>query len=228
MKRVLVVEDEYGIRDLITLNLEINGYEVTGVESAEHAKQLFDEGSQFDVVLLDIMLPGKNGIDFCTEIRKIDKNIGIIMLTAKSQETDKISGFASGADDYVVKPFSVGELTARVDAVYRRTDITYSETMPVSKIVCGEFSLDSVSRTVSRGDYVLDLTQIEYSLMELFLRNPGVALKRDFILKSVWGESFASDYKIVDVNVCRLRNKLGKDGSEIITTVWGFGYRWTV
>lgn len=228
MKRVLVVEDEYGIRELITLNLEIGGYEVTGVESAESAGQLFKEGKQFDVVLLDIMLPGMNGIDFCAELRKQNKNIGIIMLTAKSQEIDKISGFASGADDYVVKPFSIGELIARVDAVYRRTVMTSDEKPSDTIISVGEFALDSISHTVTRNNSVLDLTQIEYSLMEMFLSNPGVALKREDIFKTVWGDGYVSDFKIVDVNVCRLRNKLGTDGSDIICTVRGYGYRWTV
>ncbi len=228
MKRVLVVEDEYGIRDLITLNLKLAGYEVVGAESAEQALEAFNEKEHgFNVVLLDIMLPGMSGLSLCEILRRTDPNIGIIMLTAKTQERDKIDGLSLGADDYVTKPFSTAELIARVDAIYRRTSVAASNEAR-SELVSGEFVLDTSSRIVTKNGEPLELTQVEYQLMELFFRNPGVALDRERILKVVWGENYYGDIKIVDVNICRLRNKIEDNGKspKHIVTVWGFGYRW--
>lgn len=228
MKKVLVVEDEYAIRDLITLNLKIAGYDVYGAESAEHALTIYNEAPQsFDVALLDIMLPGMTGLELCGLIRKDNPNIGIIMLTAKTQEADKIEGLVTGADDYVTKPFSIKELIARVDAVYRRIAAAQPQGKDDKKLVSGDFVLDTSSRILTKNGKELDLTQVEYQIMELFFENPGVALDRDRILKAVWGKSYFGDVKIVDVNICRLRNKLDdENGKKYIATVWGFGYRW--
>ncbi|MDO4566220.1 MAG: response regulator transcription factor [Oscillospiraceae bacterium] len=227
-RKVLVVEDEYAIRDLVALNLKLAGYEVEGVESAERALEVYNAApDEFDIALLDIMLPQMSGLELCEHIRRENPHIGIIMLTAKTQETDKIEGFAVGADDYVTKPFSTKELVARVDAVYRRTT-TKVGTADGKTLTSGDFVLDTNSRTLTRGGEPVDLTQVEYQLMELFFENPGVALDRDRILKSVWGRNYFGDVKIVDVNICRLRIKIEEESNspKHIITVWGYGYRW--
>lgn len=228
-KRVLVVEDEYAIRDVVALNLKLAGYEVESVESAERALELYNgDNEAFDVAVLDIMLPGMSGVELCELIRRDNSRIGIIMLTAKTQEQDKIDGFAVGADDYVTKPFSVKELAARVDAVYRRTRGSSGALGDGKQLQSGDFIMDTSSRTLTKNGKPLDLTQVEYQIMELFFENPGVALDRDRILKSVWGKSYYGDVKIVDVNICRLRIKVEDEANapKHIVTVWGYGYRW--
>lgn len=229
MKKILVVEDEYAIRDVITLNLKIAGYDVVGAESAEHAIELYNcDSASFDVAMLDIMLPGMSGLELCKMIRKDNARIGIIMLTAKTQEEDKIEGLATGADDYVTKPFSIKELVARVDAIYRRTSANSVSSHDGKKLTSGAFVLDTNSRILTKSGKELDLTQVEYQIMELFFENPGIALDRDKILKSVWGENYYGDIKIVDVNICRLRTKIEDEANspKHIATVWGYGYRW--
>jgi len=229
MKRILIVEDEYAIRDLLTLNLLRAGYDVAGVESAESAlKLLRGEKKRYDVALLDIMLPGMSGFELCELMRRDDPVIGIIMLSAKTQEGDKVAGLAIGADDYVTKPFSVNELIARVDAVYRRTSGGIKGSGERG-IEIGDFVLDISSRILKKSGKPLDLTQMEFQIMELFFKHPGVALDRDTILARVWGEGYYGDIKIVDVNIRRLRMKIEDDPSnpQNIVTVWGYGYRWT-
>lgn len=230
LKNILVCEDEDAIRDFVVLNLKRAGYEVTDVSCGEDAVKEFElSGGRFSVALLDIMMPGMSGIEVCKAIREKDSKIGIIMLTAKSQEIDKVQGLSSGADDYITKPFSPLELVARVDAVIRR--ISASEQSNVkSTVTSGPFTLDTQSRTVKKNGEPLELTQIEYGLMEYFITNEGVALDRNSILKKVWQEEFNIDYKIVDVNIRRLRMKIEDDPSSpsFIQTVWGFGYRWVV
>ncbi|MEG0833230.1 MAG: response regulator transcription factor [Oscillospiraceae bacterium] len=229
MKRIIVVEDEYAIRDLITLNLKRSGYDVTGVENAEKALEILNSDAEgFDIALLDIMLPGINGLQLCELIRRDNSKIGIIMLTAKTQEQDKIAGLAIGADDYVTKPFSIGELIARVDAVYRRTQVYKQSENDVREYNLGDFLLDMRSRVLTKNGKELDLTQVEFQIMELFFENPGVALDRDRILRAVWGKNYYGDIKIVDVNIRRLRMKVEEEPSnpKNILTVWGYGYRW--
>jgi DNA-binding response OmpR family regulator len=230
MKRLLIVEDEYAIRDLLTLNLERAGYEVVSAESGEKGLQLYREDKDgFDIALLDIMLPGISGFDLCELIRKDNDVIGIIMLTAKTQETDKVAGLAIGADDYVTKPFGINELIARVDAVYRRTSNASKGKSGGKELSSGSFVLDLSSRMLTKGGVPLDLTQMEFQIMELFFENIGVALDRETILKHVWGENYYGDVKIVDVNIRRLRMKIEDEPSEpkYIVTVWGYGYRWS-
>ena len=229
MKRVLVVEDEYAIRDLIALNMKMAGYDVVGAESAEHAIELYNEDKDgFDVALLDIMLPGMDGLELCGLIRRENPRIGILMLTAKAQEEDKIEGFSTGADDYLTKPFSVKELVARVDAIYRRISSSQTESADGKIIKSGRFTLDTNSRILTRDGAEIDLTQVEYQIMELFFENSGAALDRERILHAVWGKSYYGDVKIVDVNICRLRTKIEEEANtpKHIVTVWGYGYRW--
>ena len=231
MKRILVVEDEYAIRDLLALNLERGGYSVVCAASGERALDIFDQDSEgFDIVLLDIMLPGISGFEVCESIRGKNQIVGIIMLSAKTQEADKVTGLAIGADDYVTKPFSVNELAARVDAVYRRTaNTTPSFRNDGKEIVCGNFTLNFDSRILKKNGEPLELTQVEFHIMKYFMENPGRALDRDSILKRVWSEKYHADAKIVDVNIRRLRMKIEDEPAEPrnIVTVWGYGYRWS-
>ena len=232
MVRVLVVEDEANIRDMIALNLRHAGMEVVEAESAEAALPLLAQKPGCDAAILDVMLPGMNGFSLCETIRRTDRQIGIIILSAKGQEQDKIRGLSIGADDYMTKPFSVSELLARVEALCRRVTRTKEgesrENTPLSTLTSGEFVLDENRRVLLKAGQPIELTQVEFQIMELFFRNPGTALVREKILKGVWGENYFGDVKIVDVNIRRLRMKVEDEPSHPthIMTVWGYGYRW--
>ena len=231
MRRVLVVEDEAAIREVIALNLRMAGYDVTEAGSAEAALAAIDTSAPFDVAVLDIMLPGMNGFSLCENIRRDSDSIGIIMLSAKSQEDDKIRGLSIGADDYMTKPFSVSELLARVDALCRRVARAAGQDTgqeAEGRMVSGGFVLDQKSRILYKNGEPIDLTQVEFQIMELFFANPGVALVREKILEGVWCENYYGDVKIVDVNIRRLRMKIEDEPSapRHIMTVWGYGYRW--
>ncbi|MBE6765348.1 MAG: response regulator transcription factor [Clostridia bacterium] len=226
MKKILVVEDEDNIREFVVINLKRAGYDVTEASTGEQALEIFDEQrGGFDVVLLDIMMPGIDGITVCRQIRSQSSNIGIIMLTAKTQEMDKVSGLMMGADDFVTKPFSPSELVARIDALYRRVALVggYSE-----ELHSGDFTLNLRNRTLLKGTAPIELTQVEFQIMEYFLSNPGCALDRTSILNHVWGEGYFGEEKIVDVNIRRLRMKIEEEPStpRHIVTVWGLGYKW--
>ena len=231
MVKVLVVEDEASIREMIALNLRLAGMEAVEADSAEAALPLLEQRPGCDAAILDVMLPGMNGFSLCETIRRTDQKIGIIILSAKGQEQDKIRGLSIGADDYMTKPFSVSELLARVEALRRRVGRSAStaagEQAPVS-LVSGSFVLDENRRVLLKAGKPIELTQVEFQIMELFFRNPGVALVRERILKGVWGENYFGDVKIVDVNIRRLRMKVEDEPSHPahILTVWGYGYRW--
>ena len=231
MRKILVVEDEDAIREVVALNLRLAGYEVTEAASAEQALAVFSPSAGFDVAVLDIMLPGMNGFSLCETIRRDSASIGIIMLSAKTLETDKINGLSIGADDYMTKPFSVSELLARVEALVRRVGrqgASSAAPEPDGRMVSGVFVLDQKSRVLDKNGTPIDLTQVEFQIMELFFANPGVALVREKILEGVWGENYFGDVKIVDVNIRRLRMKSEDEPSapKHILTVWGYGYRW--
>lgn len=227
MKRILVCEDEDAIRDFVVINLQRSGYEVKDVSNGEAALAEFEQsGGNYDIVLLDIMMDGIDGFTTCKRIREMSGTVGVIMLTAKTQEMDKVRGLMLGADDYVTKPFSPSELVARVDAVYRRVQMisgTQSETMQ-----SGPFTLNRKSRLLTKNGAPIDLTQVEYQIVDFFLRNQKVALERSRILNEIWGDSYDGDDKIVDVNIRRLRMKLEDEPSNpvYIQTVWGYGYKW--
>ena len=233
MARILVVEDEESIGEVIELNLSLAGHSVVHVTSAERAQDLWDSGDKnFDIALLDIMLPGMSGVSLCEYFREMGSDIGIIMLSAKSQEQDKVVSLSVGADDYMTKPFGVNELQARISALLRRIKKDEKAVQPQNEdtIVSGPFTLNMRSRILSKNGEVIDLTSVEFSIMELFFKNEGMALTREKILEGVWGENYYGDIKIVDVNIRRLRMKIEEDPSspEFIVTVWGYGYRWTV
>lgn len=232
MKKVLVAEDEVSIREFIVINLQRGGYEVVQAGDGAQALRLYNENAgNFDIALLDIMMPEMDGIELCKQLRSTDKNIGIIMLTAKTQEMDKVTGLLVGADDYVTKPFSPSELMARVDAVYRRVALHSDRSENKSdnnEIVSGVFVLNTRNRTLTKNNMPVILTQVEFQIMEQFFSNPGAALSRTDILNKVWGSSYFGEEKIVDVNIRRLRMKIEDDPSvpKYLTTVWGLGYKW--
>ena len=227
MKKVLVLEDESSIRSFVVINLKRSGYEPIEAETGEQALEQLKQNPDIKVALLDVMLPDIDGFEVCRRIRAGDSKIGIIMLTAKSQEMDKVTGLMTGADDYVTKPFSPAELTARIDALFRRTgnDEAQEDT---GELRHGPFRLNTRNRTLEKNGERIKLTQIEYSIIKLFMDNPGRALSREDILNAVWGRDYFGELKIVDVNIRRLRIKI-EDNSTIptyITTVWGYGYKW--
>lgn len=231
MKRVLIVEDEVAIREFEAINLKRVGYETVEAGSGEEALEIFDNDTEgFDIALLDVMMPGMDGFTLCKEIRNRSESIGIIMLTAKSQEMDKISGLMIGADDYVTKPFSPTELLARVDSLYRRVSKTKPvvAAKPSTQIESGRFVLDLRSRSLSKDGKNIELTQIEFQIMEYFFANPDEPIGRTVILHKIWGEEYFGEEKIVDVNIRRLRMKIEEDSSDpkFIVTVWGRGYMW--
>ena len=234
MRKILVAEDEQNIREFVVINLQRAGYRTVEAETGDQALELYDrEGGDFDVAVLDIMIPGSHdGLAVCKELRRRNSSIGIIMLSAKTQEMDKVSGLMMGADDYVTKPFSPSELVARVDAVYRRVALATDkgESGVRDELVSGEFSLNLRNRSFLKGSRPIDLTQVEFQIMEYFFSHPGVALNRGDILKHVWGPSYVGEEKIVDVNIRRLRMKVEDEPSspKHIVTVWGLGYRWDV
>ncbi|MBR2672456.1 MAG: response regulator transcription factor [Oscillospiraceae bacterium] len=229
MDKILLVEDEDSIREMVALNLKMDGYTVDPVSSAEKALELYNsDRDSYVLMLIDIMLPGMSGVDLCQTVRREDEKIGVIMLTAKTQFNDKMIGFASGADDYITKPFSITELLARVKAVYRRCSHASQNADSISTTQ-GIFTLDIASRVVRKNDRELNLTQVEFQLMRYFFEHEGVALQREDILKAIWGENYYGDAKIVDVNIKRLRMKVEDDPQakpQYILTVWGYGYRW--
>ncbi len=230
MKKILVVEDEAAIREFVVINLQRAGYDVTETDSGETALQIYSNDPSFDVAVLDIMMPGVDGITVCKELRKQSSEIGIIMLTAKTQEMDKITGLMGGADDYVTKPFSPSELVARVDAVYRRVALAQmrSENKFKEELRSGDFILNMRNRTLLKRGELVELTQVEFQIMEYFFSNPSTALSRTDILNHVWGKDYVGEEKIVDVNIRRLRMKVEDEPSipKHILTVWGLGYRW--
>ena len=203
---------------------------MTEAADGAEAVRLFDEADgDFDVCLLDIMMPEMDGIEVCKELRKRSSTVGIIILTAKTEEIDKVTGLLVGADDYVTKPFSPAELMARVDALYRRVEmVSAAPEQPQSTITLGEFTLDVRSRTLTKNGNPIELTQVEFQIMEYFFNNPGAALSRTDILQQVWGSSYFGEEKIVDVNIRRLRMKVEDVPSspQHLMTIWGIGYKW--
>jgi len=228
MKKVLVLEDESSIRSFVVINLKRSGYEPIEAETGEQALEELKKNPDIRVALLDVMLPDIDGFEVCRRIRASGSKIGIIMLTAKSQEMDKVTGLMTGADDYVTKPFSPAELTARIDAIYRRTGGDVEDESASGELSSGPFCLNTRNRTLEKNGNRIRLTQIEYSIMKLFIDNPGKALSREDILNDVWGRDYFGELKIVDVNIRRLRIKIEDDPTipSFITTVWGYGYKW--
>lgn len=233
MKKVLIAEDEASIREFIVINLKRSGYDVVEAENGEEAINKYEEeNGNIDVAVLDIMMPLKDGLEVCKYLRAKSSKIGIIMLTAKTQEMDKVTGLLVGADDYVTKPFSPSELMARVDAVYRRVSIM-NENEKAAVVnpdltTVGDFSLDYRDRILYKNGSPIELTQIEFQLLDYLFKNPDVTLSRSDILNKVWGDGYFVDDKVVDVNIHRLRNKVEDEPTQPkhLITIWGRGYKW--
>ena len=226
MKKVLILEDEVNIRSFVVINLKRAGYDAIEAGTGAEALEKIKENPDIGVAILDIMLPDTDGFEVCRTIRATNKQMGIIMLTARTQEMDKGTGLMTGADDYVTKPFSPAELTARIDALYRRFG---GDGMARSELLTqGPFVMNTRNHTLEKSGARIRLTQVEYAILKLFMQNPGRALSREEILSAVWGRDYEGELKIVDVNIRRLRIKIEDDTANptYITTVWGFGYKW--
>lgn len=228
MSKILLVEDEESIRGFIKINLVRNGFEVIEAGSGEEGiKKALNEKP--DMAILDVMLPGIDGFQVCSTLRNEYPKIGIIMLTAKGQDMDKIMGLEYGADDYIIKPFNPLEVVLRVKAILRRIEVNDEKiNKDENKITSGPFVIDLYSQKLLKNDVEIDVTPKEYMLMKLFIENPNKAFTRDELLNLIWGYDFFGDSKIIDVNIRRLRAKIEEDSSspKYIETVWGLGYRW--
>lgn len=224
-EKILILEDEIGIRSFVSINLKREGYEVIEAGTGSEAIEKLSKEEDISIALLDVMLPDMSGIEICKYIRQNFDQVGIIMLTAKSQEEDKIEGFISGADDYMVKPFSIKELLVRVSALLRRVkrDGVKSKS---NEILSAPFRLDIDKRKLYKNNTEIELTPTEFSIVKYLMTNGSQSLSRDQILKEVWGSNYLYDFKIVDVNIRRIRNKIEDDPSKpkYIQTVWGYGY----
>lgn len=227
--KILIVEDEDAIRSFIRVNLKRHNFEVVEAASGEEALEKLDE--TIDLLLLDVMLPGIDGFEVCKSAREKWPAVGIIMLTAKGQEQNKIEGLELGADDYMVKPFSPKELLARINSLLRRitaSDRQQAASMDNNHIVSGIFTIAQDERKLLKSGQEIELTPIEFALVKYFMENANKAIHRDEILNNVWGYNYVGDFKIVDVNIRRIRQKIEDDPSnpQYIEKVWGYGYRW--
>lgn len=222
--KILVVDDEKLLVKGITFNLQNEGYEVEaaydGVTAVDMARR-----EEFDLIILDWMMPGKSGSEACMEIRTFS-DVPIIMLTAKSEDSDKIMGFACGADDYVTKPFNILELKARIRALLRRSGAQAQREQRRSLLTVGEVSLDTKQRVAIRDGRTIELTAKEYDLLELLMQHPRRVFSREQLMDQVWGYTYAGDYRTVDVHIRRLREKLEPAPATpvYIITKWGVGY----
>ena len=227
MANILVLEDQVEIREFIVINIKRQNHQVFVAGTGEEALEIV-HNENIDLAVLDIMLPGIDGLEVCKEIRRNNKYMGIIMLTAKGLDSDKEEGFLSGADDYIIKPFSPKELILRIDAILRRVDMLKSDTD--SRYSKGPFVIDYDSRMLTKDGEEVELTQIEFSIISFLTKNEDKSISREEMLDEVWGENFYGSFKIVDVNIRRIRKKIEDDPSEpkYIKTIWGYGYRWSV
>lgn len=230
MKKILIVEDEEAIREFVVINLKRAGYDTVEADCGERALEIYKSDNDFQVVLLDIMMPGIDGLKVCKEIRAQNPKIGIIMLSAKSQEMDKVSALTQGADDYITKPFSPTELLARVDSLNRRVEMLSGEKVVTDRIELGQFALDLRRRKLYKSGVEVELTPVEFQLTECLFSNAPIAVDRTDLLRRVWGDSYIGEEKIVDVNIRRLRVKVEDDPSapRHLLTVWGKGYKWVI
>ena len=223
MPKILVVDDEKVLVKGIKFNLENEGYQVEVGYDGEQAVELARNGG-FDLIILDLMMPKIDGLQACMRIREFS-NVPVIMLTARSEDTDKIIGFECGADDYITKPFNILELKARIRAMLRRAGAAHQKDK-TSRLQVGHIALDTDERSASKDGQAVDLTAKEFDLMELLMRNPGRVYSRENLLNIVWGYEYAGEYRTVDVHIRRLREKLELDPAnpEYILTKWGGGY----
>ena len=221
--KILVVDDEKLLVKGIKFNLENDGYEVAAAYDGEEAVELAKTGD-FDLIILDIMMPKLTGLEACMQIREFS-NVPIIMLTAKGEDMDKLIGFEQGTDDYLTKPFNILELKARIRALLRRS--TPAETKEdTTRITCGDITLDTSELNAYKNGKAVELTAREFDLMELLMKNPGHVYSRENLLDIIWGYEYQGEIRTVDVHVRRLREKLERVPAqpEYIMTKWGVGY----
>ncbi len=228
MVKIIVCEDEASIRSFVVINLRRAGYEVLEAGAGEDALALVAAHPDVSLALLDVMLPGIDGFETCRRLRESNRGMGIIMLTARTQEAEKVNGLRMGADDYVTKPFGIAELLARVSALARRVQAYENSSNVIEQLVSGVFTLQLRQRQLCKNGEPVELTQVEYQLMEYFFQHPQEPLERLTILHAVWGKEYSGDEKVVDVNIRRLRMKIEDDPSSPrhIATIWGMGYQW--
>lgn len=225
MYKILLIEDEAHIRKFVNISLKREGFKVIEAESGEVGIEEAGKESP-DIVILDIMLPGIDGYEVCKFLKKNYPEMGIIMLTARAQDGDKITGLENGADHYIVKPFNPLELIAIIKSLLRRMEI--GDNLKGKELVSGEFKIDLNSKTLYKNSDEIELTPKEYQLMKLFIENPSRAFTRDELLDMIWGYNYIGENKIIDVNIRRIRSKIEENSSKpkCIETVWGTGYRW--
>ncbi len=223
-KKVLVVDDEKLIVKGIRFSLEQDGMEVTCAYDGEEALQ-YAQSQDFDIILLDIMLPKMSGTEVCQQIREFS-SVPIVMLTAKSDDMDKIMGLEYGADDYITKPFNILEVKARIKAIMRRTAAREAAKSQEDVIIRGDMRMDCESRRVSISGKEVNLTAREFDVLELLIKNPNKVYSRETLLKLVWGADYPGDVRTVDVHIRRLREKIESNPSEprYVHTKWGVGY----
>lgn len=227
--KVLILDDEDSIRQFMKINLEYQGYQTVEAASGEEAIKVFEQENPA-VAILDVMLPGISGFEVCQTIREKSPKTGIIMVSAKSQDIDKILGLERGADDYIIKPFNPQELILRVRSLMRRVNLSSVEkqTSNSKNITDGPFTLNLYSKAFYKEDIEIDVTPTEFAILKNFIQNKGKAMTRDEIMEATWGENYSNDTKIVDVNIRRIRAKIEEDPAkpQFIETVRGTGYRW--
>ena len=221
MKRVLVVEDEASIREMLALNLKMAGWDVVEAGSAERALELMHQGEPCDAALLDIMLPGMDGLSLCETIRRDDSDIGIIIVSAKGQESDKIRGLSIGADDYISKPYDIDILLAKINGIFKRK-------YALDEIVCDHLRLNSVTQTLTVDGMPVNVTEKEFQLLKLLIENRGTTLKKEYLFNRIWGSDSESEMQTLTVHIKWLREKIEQDpkNPKHIITVWGTGYRY--
>ncbi len=227
--KVLILDDEDSIRQFMKINLEYQGYQTVEASSGEEAIKVFEQEDP-SVAILDVMLPGISGYEVCQVIREKSPKTGIIMVSAKSQDIDKILGLERGADDYIIKPFNPQELILRVRSLMRRVNLTaeVKEESNSKTLTDGPFTLDLYSKTFYKVENEIDVTPTEFAILKNFIQNKGKAMTRNEIMEATWGKNYSNDTKIVDVNIRRIRAKIEEDPAkpQYIETVWGTGYRW--
>lgn len=224
---ILLVEDDPDITDLVNIHLNDMGFDLDHASDGNTGLDLALNHT-YTLIILDLMLPGLDGIDICKKIRAKDSQTPIIMLTARSEELDRVLGLELGADDYITKPFGIRELIARIKAVLRRIEVDQSHKKPPEeKLIYGDLAIDISKRKVTIREKAVDLTAKEFDLLELFARNPGKAFSRQELLDQIWGYQFEGYDHTVNSHINRLRNKIEQDPSNplYLKTVWGIGYR---
>jgi DNA-binding response OmpR family regulator len=227
VSKILLLEDDQSIRSFVKINLNRNAFDVVEAATGEEALNFLKEHKDFDIAVLDVMLPGMSGFEVCKILRQNNPKIGILMLTAKSQEIDKILGLEYGADDYMTKPFSPSELVARVKALSRRVKINQEKYIE-EQVHSEPFILNVTTRTCHKHAEEIILTPTEFIMLKIFIEHKGSILSREGLLEKIWGDHYVGDMKIVDVNIRRLRRKIEDDASrpQYLETVWGQGYTW--